>query len=152
MIEGLPTVLLANLYDVRISVFPLSRTCARVFHSRRLATGSTPVVGSSRKMIDGLPISAIPVLNFLLLPPLKTTNIYIYIQLNRNDVSDSNVKLRHRYQTLPLAVANRARSRRSRKLSVFWSDLVLYFYDMIPDTSPIYSENFTGNITKNKHK
>ena len=66
-------VTLTDLCVVNISVLPLSRTCDNVFHSRRLATGSTPVVGSSRKMIEGLPISAMPVLSFRLFPPLKTT-------------------------------------------------------------------------------
>ena len=48
---------------------------SHVFHSRRLATGSTPVVGSSRKMIEGSPTSAIPVLTLRLLPPLNITII-----------------------------------------------------------------------------
>lgn len=39
-------------------------------HSKRLATGSMPVDGSSRKMTGGPPIRAIPALSFLLLPPL----------------------------------------------------------------------------------
>ena len=37
---------------------------------RRVAT-SIPEVGSSRRMIDGLPTRAIPVLNLRLLPPLR---------------------------------------------------------------------------------
>ena len=64
--------LLTDLWEVSMIVLPLSRTWDKVFHIRRLATGSTPVVGSSRKIIEGLPISAMPVLNFLLLPPLNT--------------------------------------------------------------------------------
>lgn len=42
--------------------------------SKRLATGSMPVDGSSRKMTGGPPIRAIPALNFLLLPPLNDRN------------------------------------------------------------------------------
>ena len=40
-------------------------------HMNRLACGSTPVEGSSSKIIGGLPISAIAHYNFLLLPPLS---------------------------------------------------------------------------------
>lgn len=40
------------------------------FHTKRLVTGSIPVVGSSRNTIGGRPTKAIAVLNFLLLPPL----------------------------------------------------------------------------------
>ena len=39
-------------------------------HRFRLATGSTPLVGSSRKTIGGSPIRAMAVLSLRLLPPL----------------------------------------------------------------------------------
>ena len=60
-----------NLCDVRMMVLPASRTSTSVFHSCRRATGSIPVVGSSRKTIGGLPTNAMAVLSFRLLPPLK---------------------------------------------------------------------------------
>jgi len=41
-----------------------------VSHSWRRATGSIPVVGSSRKTMGGSPTNATAVLNFRLLPPL----------------------------------------------------------------------------------
>jgi len=40
-----------------------------MFHMKRLACGSTPVEGSSKKIIGGLPIIAKETLSFLLLPP-----------------------------------------------------------------------------------
>lgn len=49
---------------------PLSRVCDTVFQSRRRATGSMPVDGSSRKMTEGFPIRAIAVLSLRLFPPL----------------------------------------------------------------------------------
>jgi len=63
--------LLTNLWEASIRVLPLSRTCVKLFHSWRLAIGSTPVVGSSRKIIEGLPISATPTFNLRWLPPLN---------------------------------------------------------------------------------
>ena len=66
-----PDSLLTNLWEVSIRVLPLSRTCIKLFHSWRLAIGSTPVVGSSRKIIEGLPISATPTFNLRWLPPLN---------------------------------------------------------------------------------
>lgn len=51
-------------------VLPLFLTLVNVFQRWRLATGSIPVVGSSRNTIGGSPISAIAVLNFRLFPPL----------------------------------------------------------------------------------
>jgi hypothetical protein len=42
-----------------------------MFHMKRLACGSTPVDGSSRKMIGGLPMIAMETESFLLLPPDK---------------------------------------------------------------------------------
>lgn len=49
---------------------PDSRARATVSQSRRRATGSMPVDGSSRKMTEGSPSRAMPVLSFRLLPPL----------------------------------------------------------------------------------
>jgi len=40
-------------------------------HINRFAYGSTPVDGSSRRMMGGLPIRAIAHYNFLLFPPLS---------------------------------------------------------------------------------
>ena len=68
------------LCDVRTIAWPLSRTLEMVSHSWRRATGSIPVVGSSRKTMGGSPTSATAVLNFRLLPPLhcgcKEDNIH----------------------------------------------------------------------------
>jgi len=41
------------------------------FHMNRLASGSIPVEGSSRKTMGGLPIMAMATESFLLLPPLN---------------------------------------------------------------------------------
>lgn len=49
---------------------PDSRALATVSQSKRRATGSMPVDGSSRKMTAGSPSRAMPVLSFRLLPPL----------------------------------------------------------------------------------
>jgi len=46
-------------------------TCDNEFHNIRLATGSMPELGSSKKIKSGSPHNAIAVLNFLLLPPLE---------------------------------------------------------------------------------
>jgi len=70
--------LLSNLWVVSTRVLPLSRISVKLFHTWRLANGSTPVVGSSRKTIDGLPISAMPTLNLRLLPPLNIDNKLCY--------------------------------------------------------------------------
>ena len=51
-------------------VLPVSLTLDRASQSILLATGSIPVVGSSRNTMGGSPIRAMAVLNFLLLPPL----------------------------------------------------------------------------------
>jgi len=40
-------------------------------HIKRLASGSIPADGSSRRIIGGLPIVAIATESFLLFPPLK---------------------------------------------------------------------------------
>lgn len=53
---------------------PDSRARATVSQSRRRATGSMPVDGSSRKITTGSPRRAMPVLSFLLLPPLGAEN------------------------------------------------------------------------------
>lgn len=50
--------------------FPHSRVLVTASQSRRLATGSMPVEGSSRKITGGPPIRAMPVLSLRLLPPL----------------------------------------------------------------------------------
>ncbi len=60
------------LWDVRIKVRPLALTFSSVSQSSLRATGSIPVVGSSRKMMGGSPTKAMAVLNFRLLPPLGT--------------------------------------------------------------------------------
>lgn len=49
---------------------PDSRALAMVSQSRRRATGSMPVDGSSRKMTAGSPSRAMPVFSFCLLPLL----------------------------------------------------------------------------------
>jgi hypothetical protein len=60
-----------NLCDVSTMVRPRRQTSVRASHIRRLAAGSIPVVGSSRKMRAGSPTRAMAVLSFLLLPPLE---------------------------------------------------------------------------------
>lgn len=49
---------------------PDSRAREIMLQSRRRAMGSMPVDGSSRKMTEGSPSRAMPVLSFRLLPPL----------------------------------------------------------------------------------
>ena len=49
---------------------PSARTRERASHNSLLATGSMPVVGSSRKTTGGSPTKEIAVLSFRLLPPL----------------------------------------------------------------------------------
>ena len=51
---------------------PLFRTLVSVSHRSRLATGSMPVVGSSKNTTGGSPTRAIAVLNLRLLPPLES--------------------------------------------------------------------------------
>lgn len=58
------------LWEVMTMALPDSRARATVSQSRRRATGSMPVDGSSRKMTEGSPSRAMPVLSFRLLPPL----------------------------------------------------------------------------------
>ena len=58
------------LWEVMTMALPDSRALATVSQSRRRATGSMPVDGSSRKMTVGSPSRAMPVLSFRLLPPL----------------------------------------------------------------------------------
>jgi len=50
---------------------PHSRVRVTASQSRRRATGSMPVEGSSRKMTGGPPMRAMPALSFRLLPPLR---------------------------------------------------------------------------------
>lgn len=64
------------LCDVRTIACPLSLTWAIVSHNCRRATGSIPVVGSSKKTIGGSPTSATAVLNLRLLPPLHFQIMY----------------------------------------------------------------------------
>lgn len=59
-----------HLCEVIIMALPDSLVRVTASQSKRLATGSMPVDGSSRKMTGGPPIRAIPALSFLLLPPL----------------------------------------------------------------------------------
>lgn len=49
---------------------PHSRVRVTASQSKRRATGSMPVEGSSRKITGGPPMSAMPALSFRLLPPL----------------------------------------------------------------------------------
>lgn len=63
-----------HLCEVIIMALPDSLVRVTASHSKRLATGSMPVDGSSRKMTGGPPIRAIPALSFLLLPPLCNKN------------------------------------------------------------------------------
>jgi hypothetical protein len=51
-------------------------------HRFRLATGSTPLVGSSRKTIRGFPIRAMAVLNLRLLPPLYVPHCWFLYSLS----------------------------------------------------------------------
>lgn len=53
----------SHLFDVSTRVRPLFRIAVTVRHTSLLATGSNPVVGSSKKIIDGFPINATPMLN-----------------------------------------------------------------------------------------
>lgn len=50
---------------------PHSRVRVTASQSKRLATGSMPVEGSSRKITGGPPMRAMPALSFRLLPPLQ---------------------------------------------------------------------------------
>lgn len=61
----------ANLCDVITIDRPSARTFESASHNNLLATGSIPVVGSSRKTTGGSPTRDIAVLNFRLLPPLN---------------------------------------------------------------------------------
>lgn len=58
------------LCEVIMMALPDSLVRVIASQSSRLATGSMPVDGSSRKITGGPPIRAMPALNFLLLPPL----------------------------------------------------------------------------------
>ena len=67
-----PMSLLYETYlcDVSTTDWPDFWIDVSTVHRFRLATGSTPLVGSSRKTIGGFPIRAIAVLSLRLLPPL----------------------------------------------------------------------------------
>jgi hypothetical protein len=56
-------VKITELYFFYLEIFDT------MFHIYRFACGSTPVEGSSRKIIGGLPMIAIETESFLLLPP-----------------------------------------------------------------------------------
>ena len=60
-----------HLCDVITIHRPSARTRDSASHNNLLATGSIPVVGSSRKTTGGSPTSDIAVLSFRLLPPLR---------------------------------------------------------------------------------
>lgn len=60
----------SHLWEVIIMALPLSRASVTASQSRRRATGSMPVDGSSSKMTEGFPIRAIAALNLRLVPPL----------------------------------------------------------------------------------
>ena len=60
-----------HLCDVITIHLPSARTRDSASHSNRLATGSIPVVGSSKNTTGGSPTSDMAVLSFRLLPPLK---------------------------------------------------------------------------------
>ena len=57
--------------------FPETMTFDNEFHNIRLATGSIPEDGSSKKINKGSPHNAIAVLNLRLLPPLINRNSMI---------------------------------------------------------------------------
>lgn len=59
------------LCEVSTMACPLSLTRDIVSQSCLLATGSIPVVGSSKKTIGGSPTKATAVLSLRLLPPLE---------------------------------------------------------------------------------
>lgn len=58
------------LWEVKMMACPLFWQRTSTSQRLRLATGSTPVVGSSRNTTGGSPIRAMAVLSFRLLPPL----------------------------------------------------------------------------------
>lgn len=60
-----------HLWDVKMMDLPHSRVRVTASQSKRRATGSMPVEGSSRKITGGPPIRAMPALSFRLLPPLR---------------------------------------------------------------------------------
>ena len=79
------------LCDVSMSVRPLARTLLRVSQSNLRASGSMPVVGSSRNTISGSPIKDIAVLNFLLFPPLKTKRNTLILFICHADLLLDNI-------------------------------------------------------------
>jgi hypothetical protein len=58
-------VIITELFFLYVDIFDT------IVHMNLLAFGSTPVLGSSKKIIGGLPINAIATDNFLLFPPLR---------------------------------------------------------------------------------
>ena len=63
------------LWDVKTMAWPLSLTREMVSQSCLRATGSIPVVGSSKKTMGGSPTKATAVLSFRLFPPLRARKI-----------------------------------------------------------------------------
>lgn len=68
---GLSPARSSHLWEVKMMDLPHSRVRVTASQSKRRATGSMPVEGSSRKMTGGPPIRAMPALSFRLLPPLQ---------------------------------------------------------------------------------
>lgn len=60
-----------HLCDVITMHRPSARTRDSASHNSLLATGSMPVVGSSKNTTGGSPTNDMAVLNFRLFPPLK---------------------------------------------------------------------------------
>lgn len=95
---------------------PLSRASVTASQSRRRATGSMPVDGSSSKMTEGFPIRAIAALSLRLVPPLhghgkkkntgKGDDIQIrYLQDSVNtDISDTERLSKHVTQTSTMLI------------------------------------------------
>ena len=71
----LKTLVLTDLCDVNTNVLPEARSRDKVSHNSRRATGSMPVVGSSRNITGGSPTSATAALSFRLFPPLKAYSL-----------------------------------------------------------------------------
>ena len=69
------------LWEDMTIALPLLHIPVTVSHIWRLATGSMPVDGSSRKTTEDFPIRAIAVFNLLLFPPL-------YCQRRREKVEE----------------------------------------------------------------
>lgn len=64
---------------------PHSRVRVTASQSKRRATGSMPVEGSSRKITGGPPMRAMPALSFRLFPPLQRSHRIIKVVNNLRD-------------------------------------------------------------------